>query len=245
MDPVAEAKTVSDFLDALKNALSPSELAWYRGQANLKWSLAPSLEREARYQGAEVAMLKFFKQRAHPFLDVNPASEWEWLFLAQHHEMPTRLLDWSENPLMGLYFAAQSDLEEDGGVWILRPYDLNAASGIPLSHQRELFLFGEDTPLDTYLPSMVAVQPHVTAAHVAGIASRNFSRIISQQGTFTTACGPQDTLDEYHNGAFVDVIRIPVGAKPDLRVELATLGVSVDTVYPSLATLGRKIREMF
>ena len=50
-------------------------------------------------------LIKRFKQNAFQFLDLVPKDEWEWIFLMQHYRVPTRLLDWTESPLIGLYFA--------------------------------------------------------------------------------------------------------------------------------------------
>ena len=42
-----------------------------------------------------------------------------WLELAQHYGVPTRLLDWTENALIALYFACESNKNCDAVVWML------------------------------------------------------------------------------------------------------------------------------
>jgi hypothetical protein len=61
----------------------------------------------------------------------NRSSLWEWYFLMQHYGLPTRLLDWTESPLVALFFAlAESSPKQEHGpcVWILNPAELNRKS---------------------------------------------------------------------------------------------------------------------
>ena len=68
-----------------------------------------------------------FKSRALQLIQGRlPADEWEWYFLMQHYGVPTRLLDWTENPLIAIYFAVEGHkADRDAAVWALDPTWLN------------------------------------------------------------------------------------------------------------------------
>ena len=74
-----------------------------------------------------------FKQNAHEFLDERPQGEWEWILLARHHGLPSRLLDWTERP-SGSLFASREDeryQQSDGALWCLSPGHLNEFAKLP------------------------------------------------------------------------------------------------------------------
>jgi hypothetical protein len=104
---------------------------WFRGEpANTKTPLLPKLYRPVRRREShdENKLLQHFRMKAPSlgFVDTPPREHTdEWLFLAQHVGLPTRLLDWSEGLLAAIYFALK---EQQPAVWMLDPVELNRKS---------------------------------------------------------------------------------------------------------------------
>ena len=105
----------------------------YRGQSDIEWGLILSIGRPnykfSKYFGRtqpftqeiERNFLHRFKRHSYKFFD-RTLDPWETLFLARHHNLPVRLIDWTTNPLVALYFACVSgdNMDKDGAIWLFR-----------------------------------------------------------------------------------------------------------------------------
>src|ERR1044071_5489662 len=140
----------------------------FRGVLNAKYKLLPKLGRPGMkfldaIPNAEKEMFRLFKDFATPYLPSHNLSNWELLAVAQHHGLPTRLLDWTRNPLVAAYFAVEKDSDEVGGS------------------DSAIYAFSANDELDVEKlpdPLKVVAEGVVFTSHIT-------RRIIAQSGLFT------------------------------------------------------------
>ena len=104
------------------------ETDFFRGQSSSEYKLIPSIGRlfkegeESVLKQYEKEIFEDFKRKYSMFTDTHPKNDKEFLFLAQHYGLPTRLLDWTYNPLIALYFACCSNFSKNGVVYKSYPF---------------------------------------------------------------------------------------------------------------------------
>jgi FRG domain len=225
--------------------------SWFRGQPDTYDNLTPGAYRPGkqtwRGPATERTYLTEFK-RAAPALESAvppPDDNVAWLFLAQHHGLPTGLLDWTQSVLVGLYFATDKS-DKDGELWAMDPYALNKLSELP----------GIAAPSDDVVRKLVyeVVSSLVEKtrsvpnqrAPVALLPPMNFPRLVSQLSAFTIHPAPSsgNGIPELLSND-IQLVRyvIPMNCKGPLRANLAKLGITPRTMFQDLDSLSASIVE--
>lgn len=212
---------------------------WWRGQSHSRWELEPGVYREHRTRLYETNSSTDFMWRA-PARYPNCPSHNDivgWLLLMQHYGLPTRLLDWTESPLIALFFAVSKDNSVPGTIWVLHPNKLNKnqINGDFLPSPRSERLF----------PSFQAAfqKTNVEQNQIVAVpAPHTDLRVLLQQSAFTihSTRTPLNKLE--NNQEFLRKIIIPAQQKVAIRSYLTHLRVQASTLFPDLEYLAQDIK---
>ncbi|MDE4084544.1 FRG domain-containing protein [Planococcus maritimus] len=239
---------VSEFIQTVSQIHEDKKRLWFRGQGQddrIKYRLLPNIYRNSLEVYPEHDFYLRFKAKAVPYLTYQPTSEWDWLFLMQHHGVPTRLLDWTEEALIALAFAIQNrysedEIEFDSVVWCLEPTILNSncINGdnkfIPNIEEKEIssaFNMASRSQMRNNFPAAI-------------IGSLNSDRIVSQKGVFTIFPKPPNVVPlEELPGAnnFLSRIIINKNEINGIQQELFRLGITEGRLYPDLDSVAKEI----
>lgn len=158
----------------------------------------------------------------------------------QHYGLPTRLLDWTESPLIAAYFATEASHDNfDGVIYALSPHSLNEAQiGV-----RKL-LMPYDEPVSQIITSAFEGNSKGLQKIVAIRPAEVDIRLLTQISVFTLH--GHDGLLETSPGAqsFIVKFKILKKAKPPLRRQLKHLGIRLSNIFPDLEHLAEDVRSL-
>lgn len=224
----------------------------YRGLRSRDWSLSTSLQRlGGQYPQLENHLLRNFRKYARDF-DQPGTSVWNWLALAQHHGLPTRLLDWTYSPYVALHFATD-DLQaydQDGVIWAINYVE--AAKSLPPNLREALRGEGSNVftpellePLCSTLRELELFQ-HESFLLFLEPPSLD-ARIVHQYALFSLMNTASASLEEWlvqHPELYFRII-IPAALKWEVRDKLDQAGITERILFPGLGGLSRWLHRHY
>ena len=221
-------------------------MPWWRGQADESWNLFPSIHHQGLSK-KEISMTIRFRNLAKVrYLDcpTNNQDYPRWLFLMQHHGLPTRLLDWTRSPLTALFFAVEEDQDndndkEDAAIWALNPLRFNEQEigeiKLPCADSGKLYALFQEAFEHTAntTDQIAATLPfHTDLRHLLQQA------VVTIHGSIT----PINALEGSEE--FLRKIIIPGPFKKNMRDYLYNLSISKSTLFPDLESLAKDLVHM-
>lgn len=216
---IKSISTLPEFVTALKeyDDVSSSQ-AIFRGVKSSEYKLLPRLGRLQSFTNPKMdetderVMLDLFKKQAAPYLDERPDNDWEWMAIAQHHGIPTRLLDWTRNPLIAAFFALEEEFDGDSAIHVFKG---KLPAHNPVS----------DKPF-AFKNVMTVLPPVITRT------------ITAQSSLYTIHPNPHEPFESEH----LDKLVVPKKSRIDFKKDLYKVGIHKASVYPGLTGLASHIR---
>ena len=224
----------------------------YRGQSDAAEPPCTSLSRQGPHaRELEHHMLRNFRKYAQR-ASVPVDNVWNWLAVAQHHGLPTRLLDWTWSPLVALHYVTETleDYHRDGIVWCVDFAQTNTQ--LPDVMRRLL----EEEGADTFTAEMLG-RVAGTLEEFDELAQTEFvaffeppsldERIVNQFALFSLASGPLVRLDTWleQRPEVYRALLVPSELKWEIRDKLDQANITERVLYPGLDGLSRWLKRYY
>lgn len=295
MEATKDIKSVADFISSVFEKIAKFKEEneddlrfWFRGEGSVNFKtplvpssyrvLAESLGERDLFFSKNIKQIENntdaeFMRKSVPYIKSKGIENtgWNRYFLMQHYKINTRLLDWTEDCLLALFFALIDYTNDDARVWILKPFELNNCtvqtifnwdknfkkipSGgdwkKPQSLRNEKGEIRVDELTLRYLRmgfNSIDGEDILNVYYPLAIYPTYFDeRMAAQKACFTIFGNKINGLLSFseNHGKFLDFVVIPKERKHSILNELKLLGVDFTSIYPDLDGLGTSINHKF
>lgn len=243
----------------------------FRGLADASWPLKTSLIRlGGQIDILERHLLRNFRKYAYSHVQERD-SLWFWLTFAQHHGLPTRLLDWTYSPYIALHFATDNlqHYDQDGVVWMADFVELHRF--LPSILAEALSLEGSNVFTTEMLTRFEQPEAGISfmALKVGGtktirsledfdsLHKQDFlvffeppsidDRVVNQFALFSVLSNPKLIVDHWlaAHGEHVQRVIIPKELKPEIRDKLDQANITERVLFPGLDGLSTWLRRHY
>lgn len=249
---IGSLKDVEAALSQASARFDHSNPQW-RGQANIAWALRAEAFRPGLWGAphAEMSLIRHFMAQAESRSARCPpyGDRLGWLMLARHYGLPTRLLDWTRNALVALYFATADDKsnpQADGCLWAINPHALNNQMieyNALLPGDRPEVIQLADLAFEPGSPV-----PDEVAGRALAIGTREIDvRVLVQQGVFTIHADASDLADIPYaqpEKPWRCAFLVPNAYKYPLRRLLERLSIHQASLFPDLGALAEWLKTL-
>ena len=263
----------------------------FRGMGNSSWPLLPGIFREYSepqksstvvggsisgkiYSASEWEILAHFKKEACGFLPhILQSDDFTWLQYAQHYGVPTRLLDFTSNPLIAMYFCCQDESADDGAIWIINEvnfdrwstsepfctdlgpdYTREASINSVFREMRGEFdhdaLYGELHPRKQYpfvfIPAYIDQRMSAQSSRFM-LWGYNHSALedLAKDEHWMKLLPNGITFHVANDKRFISKVIVPADCKHHIMKELDLLNINEKGIFPGLDGLGRYINRYY
>jgi hypothetical protein len=223
----------------------------FRGQSDVRGDLKTSVARLGGALDLEGHLLRNFRKYARR--EASPGdSIWNWLAVAQHHGLPTRLLDWTYSPYVAMHFATENvnDYGLDGVIWCVDYMQTNEM--LPDTLKRILreegsFVFTAEM-LERAASTLVEFDRLSTQTFVVFFEPPSLDeRIVVQFALFSLVSNHKISLDSWllNYPHVCRKIVIPASLKWEVRDKLDQANITERVLSPGLDGLSRWLRRYY